>query len=88
MLVAALLMRFAMRALGVRDDIPFPGFVYRSTEPLVQPFYRFFPVSPRFDYHATEVASLVAAGTVAIVALLIYAAILAVSKALEARRTA
>ena len=69
LLVIALLMRFAMRALGVRDDIPFPGLVYALTMPFVQPLYRFFPASLRFDYYAVEVASLVAAGLIAAVAI-------------------
>ncbi len=43
LIVSLLLLRFGMRALGVRPDIAFPGFVYGLTGPLVQPFYRFFP---------------------------------------------
>jgi uncharacterized protein YggT (Ycf19 family) len=70
--VTALGMRFAMRAVGVRDDIPFPGFVYRLTAPLVEPFYRFFPASDRFDYQAMEFASLAAAGVVVAVAVGVY----------------
>jgi hypothetical protein len=72
LIVIALLMRFGMRALGVRDDIPFPGFIYALTAPFVQPLYRFFPVSLRFDYYAVEVAALVAAGIVAGVAIALY----------------
>ncbi len=72
--VSALSLRFGMRAVGVRDDIPFPGLIYSVTAPLVQPFYRYFPVSDRFDHDAIEVASLVAAASVLLVALGIYAA--------------
>ncbi len=71
-LETALAMRFAMRALGVRDDIPFPHLIYALTAPLVQPFYSFFPVSDRFDYRAVEVASLAAAGVVLAVAVGLY----------------
>ncbi|MBF6613517.1 MAG: hypothetical protein IVW55_10355 [Chloroflexi bacterium] len=71
-LVTALVMRFAMRALGVRDDIPFPHLIYSLTTPLVQPFYLFFPVSDRFDYHAVEAASLAAAGVVLALAVGLY----------------
>jgi len=71
--VVVLAMRFAMRALGVRDDIPFPGLIYAATAPVVQPFYRFFPVSPRFDYQAIELASLAAAGVVFALAAGVYA---------------
>jgi uncharacterized protein YggT (Ycf19 family) len=72
LLVIALLMRFGMRVLGVRDDIPFPGLIYAFTAPFVQPLYRFFPVILRFDYYAVEVASLVAAGIVAGAAIALY----------------
>jgi uncharacterized protein YggT (Ycf19 family) len=75
-LVTALALRFAMRALGVRDDIPFPGLLYSLTAPVVQPFYRFFPLNARFDYHAVELASLAAAGSVLAVALVLYIVIL------------
>jgi uncharacterized protein YggT (Ycf19 family) len=76
--VAALLVflfcaRFALRALGVRQDTPLSGFIYSITAPFVQPFYHFFPVSPRFDFNAYEAASLVAAGVVAAAALGLYA---------------
>lgn len=71
--VAMLVLRFAMRALGVRDDIPFPGLVYSLTAPLVHPFYRYFVASDRFDHNAVEVASLVAAGSVLAIFLLVYA---------------
>ena len=70
--VAALTLRFAMRAIGVRDDIPLPGLVYSLTAPIVQPFYRFFPLDARFDYHAIEVASLAAAGAALALALGLY----------------
>lgn len=70
--VSVLTLRFAMRALGVRDDIPLPGLVYSLTAPVVEPFYRFFPLDARFDYHAVEVASLAAAGSVLALALGVY----------------
>ena len=70
--VVALLLRFGMRALGVRTDVPFPGFVYWATTPLVEPFYRYFPANPRFDTPVAEAASLAAAGTVFLVAALVY----------------
>ncbi|MFL5733089.1 MAG: hypothetical protein ACJ78Q_07780 [Chloroflexia bacterium] len=70
--VTAFALRFAMRALGVRDDIPFPGLVYSVTAPVVEFFYRFFPLDARFDHPAIEVASLAAAGAVLAVALAIY----------------
>jgi uncharacterized protein YggT (Ycf19 family) len=70
--VSALALRFAMRALGVRDDVPLPGLIYSLTAPLVQPFYRFFPLDARFDYRATEAASLAAAGAVLGLALGVY----------------
>lgn len=72
LMVTALAMRFGMRAAGVRDDIPFPGLVYSLTAPLVQPFYRYFPASERFDLYAIEIASLVAAGSVLAIALGLY----------------
>ncbi|HKP54064.1 MAG TPA: hypothetical protein VJ183_15615 [Chloroflexia bacterium] len=72
--VTLLALRFGMRLLGVRPDIPFPGFVYSLTAPLVEPFYRFFPVSDRFDYYAIEWAALLAAGCVLAAALVIYVA--------------
>ncbi len=72
-LVAALAMRFAMRVVGVRDDLPFPELIYSFTAPLVEPFYRFFPLGDaRFDYRVFEVASLAAAGVVIIFALVVY----------------
>lgn len=70
--VVALLLRFGMRALGVRTDVPFPGFIYSVTAPLVEPFYRFFPANPRFDTSVVEVASLAAAGAVFLVAVGVY----------------
>ena len=69
-----LLLRFGMRALGVRPDVPFPGFVYGLTAPLVQPFYRFFPAGERFDQAVIEFASVAAAGLVFAVALGVYVA--------------
>ena len=71
--VTTLALRFAMRALGVRDDVPFPGLIYRVTAPVVEPFYRFFPLDARFDYRAVELASLAAAGAALALALGIYA---------------
>ena len=71
-IVSLLALRFGMRAVGVRDDVPFPGFIYALTAPLVEPFYRFFPVSERFDYYAIEVASLVAASCVGAATLGVY----------------
>ena len=70
--VTALSQRFGMRAVGVRDDIPLPGRIYALTDPLVEPFYQFFPVSDRFDYPAIEAASLAAVGVVLSLALAIY----------------
>jgi hypothetical protein len=65
-----------MRALGVRPDIAFPGLVYSLTAPLVQPFYRFFPLptpyGDRFDIAVVEIASLAAAGAVFALALAVY----------------
>src|SRR3954470_23283817 len=76
LLVTLLLLRFGMRALGVRPDIAFPGLVYGLTAPLVQPFYRFFPLpapyGERFDIAVVEAASLAAAGAFFLVALAIY----------------
>ena len=75
LLVTLLLLRFGMRALGVRPDIAFPGLVYSLTAPLVQPFYRFFPLptpyGERFDIAIVETASLAAAGAVLVVALVV-----------------
>ncbi len=70
--VTALSLRFGMRAVGVRDDIPLPGRIYSLTAPLVEPFYRLFPASDRFDYPSIEVASLAAVGVVLGLALGIY----------------
>jgi hypothetical protein len=74
--MALLLLRFGMRALGVRPDVPIPGLVYGLTAPLVQPFYTFFPLpapyGSRFDIVVVETASLAAAGVVLLVALVIY----------------
>jgi hypothetical protein len=72
LVVTLLALRFGMRLLGIRPDIPFPGFVYSLTASIVQPFYRFFPVSDRFDYYAAEWAALLAAGCVLAGALLLY----------------
>src|SRR5688572_29190332 len=70
--VTLLALRFGMRLLGVRYDAPLPGAVYSLTAPIVQPFYKWFPASERFDYYAVEWASLAAAGVVVAVALLVY----------------
>lgn len=74
LLVTGLAMRFGMRAVGVRGDVPFPGLVYSLTAPLVEPFYRYYPASERFDFKEVEVASLVAAGVVIAVAMGLYIA--------------
>ena len=71
---AMLLMRFGLRAVGVRDELPVPSAVYALTNPLVEPFYRYFPLQDaRFDYHVVEAASLAAAGVVVAVGLALYA---------------
>jgi hypothetical protein len=70
--VLALLLRFGMRALGVRTDVPFPGFLYSVTAPVVEPFYSIFPASPRFDTGVIELASLTAAGLVFAGAVIVY----------------
>ena len=74
--IVALLLRFGMRALGVRTDVPLPGFVYWATAPLVEPFNRFFPANPRFDTTVAEVASLAAAGAIFGVAAGVYIVLL------------
>lgn len=84
-LVVALLMRFGMRAVGVRPDIAFPGLIYRLTLPVVEPFYRYFPVSPRFDQSALEAASLAAAAAVLGAALVVCTLWLLVSGWLSSR---
>ncbi len=71
-IVTMLCLRFGIRAVGVRGDIPLPRLIYSLTAPLVAPFYTFFPVSTRCRYHAVEVASLVAAGVAIAVTLGIY----------------
>jgi len=71
--VTALSLRFGMRAVGVRDDIPLPGRIYALTAPMVEPLYGIFPVSNRFDYPAIELASLAAVGVVLTLALFVYA---------------
>lgn len=70
--VTVLSLRFGMRAVGVRDDIPLPGRIYSLTAPMIEPFYGIFPVSDRFDYPAIEVATLAAVGAVLTLALLVY----------------
>jgi hypothetical protein len=64
----ALLLRFGMRAVGVRPDVPLPSFVYGVTAWLVTPLYRYFPTDARFDRSALEVAALAVAGTIFLVA--------------------
>lgn len=72
-LLATLLgLRFGMRLLGVRQDIPFPSIIYGITAPLVQPFYSMLPANERYDAPAVEVASLAAIGVVLTVALIVY----------------
>ena len=70
--VVALLLRFGMRAVGVRPDVTLPSFVYGVTTWLVIPFYRYFPVDARFDRSALEVAVLAAAGAIFLAAVGIY----------------
>jgi hypothetical protein len=66
-------LRFGMRLIGVRGDVPLPGAIYAITAPIVERFYSAFPVSDRFDYPAVEVASLVAAGVVVGAVAVVYA---------------
>ena len=70
--VVALLLRFGMRAVGVRPDVTLPSFVYGVTTWLVTPFYRYFPVDARFDRSALEGAALAAAGAIFLAAVGIY----------------
>jgi hypothetical protein len=70
--VTLLALRFGMRLLGVRYDTPLPGAVYTLTDPIVRPFYRWFPAPERFDYYAVEWASVAAAGVVTAAALAVY----------------
>lgn len=60
----ALMLRFGMRAVGVRSDVPLPSFVYGMTAWVVTPFYRYFPADARFDRSSLEVAALAAAGAI------------------------
>lgn len=73
-----LLLRFGMRALGVRPDVALPDMVYGVTAPLAEPFYRLFPLpvpyGDRFDIAVIEPASLVAAGVLVGVAVVVYVA--------------
>ena len=78
-IVTLLGLRFGMRLIGVRGDVPVPGAVYAITLPIVERFYVAFPASDRFDYPTVEVASLVAAGVVVGVAAVVYAVGLVVS---------
>lgn len=77
--VTLLALRFGMRLIGVRGDVPLPGAIYAITSPLVELFYGAFPTSDRFDYPTMEAASLVAAGVVIGAAVVIYAVGLLVS---------
>lgn len=86
-IITLLGLRFAMRFVGVRGDVPVPGVVYSITSPLVGPLYGAFPASNRYDYPAVEMASLAAAGIVIGVAVVIYAIGLVASAVLERRRT-
>jgi hypothetical protein len=70
--VVTLMLRFGMRAVGVRPDVPLPSFVYGVTTWLVTPFYRFFPADVRFDRSALEVAALTASGSIFLAAVAIY----------------
>jgi uncharacterized protein YggT (Ycf19 family) len=70
--VLALLLRFGMRALGVRTDAPLPNFIYSATAPMVEPFYVTVPANPRFDTGVIELASLVAAGVIFAGAMMAY----------------
>ena len=84
-IVALLGLRFGMRFIGVRGDVPLPGAIYAITAPLVERFYAAFPASPRFDYPTVETASLVAAGAVIGAAVVIYAVGLVMSAFLGRR---
>jgi hypothetical protein len=70
--VVTLMLRFGMRAVGVRPDVPLPSFVYGVTTWLVTPFYSFLPADVRFDRSALEVAALAAAGSIFLAAVAIY----------------
>lgn len=70
--VVALMLRFGMRAVGVRSDVSLPSFVYWATAWVVAPFYRYFPADARFDKGVVEVAALAAAGAVFLAAVGIY----------------
>jgi hypothetical protein len=72
-IVALVGLRFGMRFIGVRGDVPVPGAVYAITAPVVERFYGAFPASPRFDYPYVETASLAAAGAVVGAAVVVYA---------------
>ena len=85
-IVALVGLRFGMRLIGVRGDVPVPGAIYAITAPLVERFYGAFPASARFDYPAVETASLAAAGVVIGAAVVIYALGLVVSAFLGRRR--
>ena len=76
--VLALLLRFGMRALGVRTDAPLPDFTYSATAPMVEPFYVMFPANPRFDTGVIELASLVAAGVIFAGAVMAYLLLLVI----------
>ena len=83
--VAMLVLRFGMRAVGVRPDVPLPDFIYRVTSDFVSPFYRYFPADARFDRSALEVAALAAAGAIFLAAVGAYLIGLLLSAALGNR---
>ena len=69
--VVALLLRFGMRSLGVRENVPLPGFIYWATDRIVSPFYSYFPADARFDRGSMEVATLAAVGAIFLVAVVV-----------------
>jgi hypothetical protein len=69
--VVALLLRFGMRALGVRENVPFPSFIYWATDRLISSFYHYFPADARFDKGSIEMATLAAAGAIFLVAVVV-----------------
>jgi hypothetical protein len=80
-----LVLRFGMRAVGVRPDVPLPSFVYGVTSDFVAPFYRYFPADARFDRSSLEVAALAAAGAIFLAAVGAYLIGLLLSAALGNR---
>ena len=77
--VVALMLRFGMRAVGVRSDVSLPSFVYWATARVVAPFYRYFPSDARFDRGVVEVTALAAAGAVFLAAVGVYALVFVIS---------